>query len=111
MEAHGLILRRGLLLIVVLAVVTGLVAALAGGEHARAEPRGGIRAAAKIRSAAPTVQAPSGVTCFVGVRDCGETPCVQFIGGVRVTRSDARPPCARIADAGPVTARIAPRPR
>jgi hypothetical protein len=110
-DAHALIVRRGLWLIVVLAIAAGSVAVLAGGGHARAEPRGGVTAASQVRSTAPTVQPQTGVTCFIGVRECGETPCVQFIGGARVTRPDARPPCARIADAGPVTARMAPRPR
>jgi hypothetical protein len=111
MDARALIVRRGLLLIVVLAVATGLVAVLAGGGHARAEPRGSVTAASKVRSTGPTVQPQTGVTCFVGVPECGETPCAQFIGGARVTRPDATPPCPRIAGAGTVTAaRRAPRP-
>ena len=94
----------------VLAVAAGLIAALAAGGHARARPRGAVRAAAKVRSTPPTLQALRGVTCFVGVRECGETPCVQFIGEAGAVTSDARPPCPRIADARPVPAPIVPRP-
>jgi hypothetical protein len=110
MAARAQIMRRGLLLVVVLAVAAGLIASLAAGGHARAESRGAVRAASKARSTPLTVQALRGVTCFVGVRECGETPCVQFIGEAGAVTSDARPPCPQIADARPVPARIVPRP-
>jgi hypothetical protein len=110
MAARAQIMRRGLLLLVVLAVAAGLIAVLAAGGHARAEPRGAVRAASKVRSTPLTVQALRGVTCFVGVRECGETPCVQFIRDADAVTSDARPPCPRIVDARPVQAPIVPRP-
>jgi hypothetical protein len=110
MDARAQVIRRGLLLVVVLAVAAGLIAGLAAGGHARAEPRGAVRAASKVRSTAPNVQALTGMTCFVGMRECGETPCVQFIGGAGAVTPDARPPCPRTADARPVQPRIVPPP-
>jgi hypothetical protein len=109
MAARAQIIRRGLSLLVVLAVAAGLIASLAAGGHARAEPRGAVSGASKVRSTPMTVPALSGVTCFIGVRECGETPCVQFIGDAGAMTSDTRPPCPRIGDARPVQARMVPR--
>ena len=103
-------------------VAVGLVmwlAILAVGQNgASGAATGTVRlAAASVPRHAPSVSAASGVTCFVGVPECSQTPCVELIGAASSTavyaptvpaprtscgRAQHPPPLATVVPRGPV---------